>query len=182
MTPLNEDDHADDDRQLRALFDRMCAAWTAGDAAEYGACFTEDCDYVSFDGYRAQGRAAVIDSHDKLFSGVLYGSALIGDVEAVRHLNDDVAIVHATGSVKVAWRKRLPRRRRTRNTITAVRTAEGWQAAAIHNGRIRPVGIPEPDSVPAKISRGLVHATTALGTGRGGGRTVKNPGSHEDLA
>ncbi len=170
MTHPNENDRADDDQQLRALFDRMCAAWTAGNAADYGACFTPDCDYVSFDGYRAQGRAAVIDSHDKLFAGVLYGSALVGHVEAIRHLNDDVAMVHATGSVKVAWRKRLPGRRLTRNTITAVRTANGWQATAIHNGRIRPVGIPEPDSVPAKISRGLVHATTALGSSRGSRR------------
>jgi uncharacterized protein (TIGR02246 family) len=58
MTHPGKHPSPDDDLQLTALFDRMCAAWTAGDAAAYAACFTEDCDYVSFDGNRAQGRAA----------------------------------------------------------------------------------------------------------------------------
>ncbi len=34
------------------LFNRMCAAWTAGSAEDYGAGFTPDCDYISF-GYLA---------------------------------------------------------------------------------------------------------------------------------
>jgi uncharacterized protein (TIGR02246 family) len=155
-----------DDDQITALFERMCAAWTAGDAQAYGACFTEDCDYVSFDGSRARGRADVVSSHAKLFAGVLHGSALVGEVESVRHLDPDVALVHGTGSVRVAWRRTTPRRRLTRNTITAVRTAQGWRFAAIHNGRIRPVGVPEPDSAPARVARGLVRAAGALGVGR----------------
>jgi uncharacterized protein (TIGR02246 family) len=156
-----------DDDQLTDLFERMCAAWTAGDAAAYAECFTEDCDYVSFDGHREHGRAAVFASHDKLFAGVLYRSSLVGDVESVRHLDDRVALLHATGSVRVAWRRSMPRRRLTRNTITAVRTPDGWRFAAIHNGRIRPVGVPEPDSVVARMARGLVRTTGALGVGRG---------------
>lgn len=166
MTDTAIPDTTVDDRELTALFERMCATWTAGDAHAYGACFTEDCDYVGYDGYRERGRAAVIDSHDRLFRGVLYGSALVGRIESIRHLDDRVALVHGTGSVKVAWRRKLPRRRLTRNTITAVRTADGWRAAAIQNGRIRPVGIPAPDSTLAKAARGLVRASRALGLAR----------------
>ncbi len=117
-----------DDDLITALFERLCASWTAGDARAYGQCFTEDCDYVSFDGYRARGRADVVSSHAKLFAGVLYGSALVGEVESIRHLDADVALVHSTGSVLVAWRSTLPRRRLTRNTITAVRTPDGWRS------------------------------------------------------
>ena len=47
-----------DDQQLRALFQRLCQAWTDGDAEAYGACFTADCDYVSFDGTRRTGAMA----------------------------------------------------------------------------------------------------------------------------
>jgi uncharacterized protein (TIGR02246 family) len=166
MTDTTTTDRTADDRELRALFDRMCAAWTAGDAEDYAGCFTEDCDYVSFDGSRAHGREAVAESHDKLFAGVLYGSALVGAVDDIRHLDADVAVVHSTGSVRVAWRREPPRRRRTRNTITAVRTPAGWRAAAIHNGRIRPVGVPEPDGVLGRVARGLVRTTGALGIGR----------------
>lgn len=155
-----------DDQQLRDLFNRMCLAWTNGDARAYGACFTADCDYVSYDGYWERGRDPMVRSHDKLFRGVLSGTALVGEVESIRYLGDDVALVHATGSVLVAWRTRLPKRRRTRNTIVAVRTPDGWCFTAIHNGRIPPVGVPEPDSLPAKVARGLVRATGALGIGR----------------
>lgn len=155
----------DDDGALRALFDRMCAAWTAGRATDYGACFTEDCDYVSFDGYRAHGRAAVVDAHHRLFTGVLYRSALTGSVERLYRLGPDVAMIHATGSVRVAWRRKPPRRRLTRSTITAVRTPDGWRAAVIHNARIRPATIPPPDSAVARIVRGLVRTTGALGLG-----------------
>ena len=77
--------------------------------------------------------------------------------------------MHATGSVLVAWRKRLPKRRLTRNTIVAVRGPEGWRCAAIHNGRVRPVGVPAPDSFPARTARVLVRASRALHLGCAGG-------------
>lgn len=157
-----------DDEELTSLFNQMCRAWTEGDAQAYGACFTPDCDYVSYDGTRTQGRAAVVESHDKLFKGVLEGSALVGEIESVRHLTQDVALVHGTGSVLVAWRTRLPRRRLTRNTIVAVRGQEGWRFAAIHNGRVRPVRIPEPDSFPSRMAHTLVGASGRLGIGRRG--------------
>ena len=156
----------ENDAQLRELFARMCRAWTDGDADAYGACFTADVDYVSFDGYHEHGRDAMVAAHDKLFRGVLFGSALVGEVESIRYIGDDVALVHGTGSVKVAWRSQLPKRRLTRNTMVAVHGAEGWLCTAIHNGRIRPVGVPEVDSVPSRVARLLVRATRALGMGR----------------
>lgn len=58
-----------------------------------------------------------------------------------------------------------PSRRLTRNTIVAVRTEEGWRFTAIHNGRVRPMNIPEPNSLPARAARTLVQASRALGLG-----------------
>ncbi|HKX14918.1 MAG TPA: SgcJ/EcaC family oxidoreductase [Propionibacteriaceae bacterium] len=145
-----------DDQELKTLFQRLCQAWTDGNAAAYGACFTADCDYVSFDGTRARGREQVVEPHDKLFRGVLFGTALVGDVESIRYIADDVALLHGNGSVLVAWRSQLPKRRLTLNTMVAVRGPEGWRFTAIHNGRVRPVRIPEPDSMPARLARGLV--------------------------
>jgi hypothetical protein len=96
---------------------------------------------------------------------VAYGRRFTPDVESIRHLGDGVAVMHATGSVLVAWRRRLPKRRLTRNTIVVVRGPEGWRCAAIHNGRVRPVGVPGPDSVPARVARSLVRASRALHLG-----------------
>ena len=93
------------DAELVHLFERMCAAWSSGDADGYGACFTEDSDYVSYDGTHARGRRDMVANHDRLFRGVLTGSALVGEVESVRHLREDVAVMHATGSVQMPWRR-----------------------------------------------------------------------------
>ena len=153
------------DSELSDLFVRMCAAWTAGDADAYGACFTEDSDYVSYDGTHAQGRSAMVDNHDRLFKGVLTGSALVGHVESIRYLRPDVAVLHATGSVRMPWRSELPKRRLSRQTIVAVNTPDGWRVAALHNGRVRPVTIPSPDSMPSRASQFMTRAARALHIG-----------------
>lgn len=167
-----------DDAQLHALFKRTCQAWTDGDATAYGACFTPDSDYVSFDGTRASGRQPVIDAHDRLFRGVLTGSSLIGEIESIRYLADDIALVHATGSVLVAWRSTLPKRRLPRQTLVATRTTEGWRFAALHNTRVRPLQIPVVDSLPARAARKMVRIAAAFGlggAGRGGRSGAMRP-------
>ncbi|MET3922858.1 SgcJ/EcaC family oxidoreductase [Arthrobacter sp. UYEF20] len=154
------------DVEVSDLFNRMCAAWTAGDAKAYGACFTEDSDYVSYDSSHAKGRAAMVESHDQLFKGVLTGSALVGSVESIRYLRPDVALMHATGSVLMSWRSTLPKRRLSRQTIVAVRSEEGWKVAAMHNGRVRTVKVPSPDSMPSRASRTMTRAAKMLHLGK----------------
>jgi uncharacterized protein (TIGR02246 family) len=155
-----------DDREIEDLFGRLMQAWTDNDAIAYGACFTEDCDYVSYDGTRAIGRLDMQNAHDRLFRGVLAGSALVGDVESIRHVAPAVAIVHGTASVLMPWRSTLPKRRLSRQTLVAVRTASGWRFTALHNGRVRPVQIPAPQSLPSRMAQTMGRAARRLGVGR----------------
>ncbi|MEU6022092.1 SgcJ/EcaC family oxidoreductase [Micromonospora sp. NPDC047134] len=155
-----------DDRRIRELFDRLMQAWTDNDAAAYGACFTDDSDYVSYDGTRAVGRRDMQEAHDRLFRGVLAGSALVGEIESIRYVTDGVAIVHGTASVLMPWRSRLPKRRLSRQTLVAVRTDQGWRFTALHNGRVRPVQIPAPDSLPSRLAQAMGHTARRLGMGR----------------
>ena len=57
------------DAEPIGLFERMCACWTAGDADGHGAGFTEECDYVSYDGTHARGRRDVVASTTAWFGG-----------------------------------------------------------------------------------------------------------------
>jgi uncharacterized protein (TIGR02246 family) len=161
-----------DDTQIEALFDSLKQAWTDNDAAAYGACFTADSDYVSYDGTWAVGRAAMQDAHDRLFRGVLAGSALVGELESIRHVSPGVAIVHGTGSVLMPWRAKLPKRRLSRQTLVAVRTDDGWRFAALHNSRVRPVSIPAPESMPSRMSRLMGRLGRRLGIGRPTGARI----------
>lgn len=165
--------NAADDQEIRRLYDRLLDAWTRGDALAYGDTFTPDVDYVPFDGSRSVGRQAVVDNHDRLFRGVLSGSALVGEVETIRYVHPDVAVVHTFGSVLMPWRSTLPDRRLSRQTLVAVRTSEGWRFTAFQNARVRPMRIPGPASLPARASRALTRLARSIGVGRHGGDTAQ---------
>lgn len=154
------------DEQIRDLFAQFMQAWTDNDADAFGALFTEDSDYVSYDGTRAVGRPEHQHNHDLLFRGVLAGSALVGELESIRHITSGVAIVYGTASVLMPWRTELPKRRLSRQTIVVVNTEHGWRISAIHNGRVRPVTVPAPDSMPSRMSRAMSRAARCLGLGR----------------
>lgn len=173
MSQIQTQNTPADDRQIRLLYDELLDAWTRGDARAYGETFTSDVDYVPFDGNRLVGRQAVVDSHDRLFRGVLYGSALVGEVETVRHVHRDIAVVHAFGSVLMPWRSKLPKRRLSRQTLVAVRTSDGWRFTAFQNARVRPLQIPGPTSFPARASRALTRLARLVGAGRRGGDTAQ---------
>ncbi len=136
--PTDTDARAQDDREIRAIVDRMFDAWGRGDAAAYHADLTDDADYVAFDG-SWRSKADSIRSHENLFRTVLYGSRLTGQVESVRFVTPDVAVVHLTGSVVEGWRQRMRRRRLSRQTMVVVRRDGRWQVTAFHNTRVRPL-------------------------------------------
>ena len=71
--------NAQDEMAVRQLFQAQMAAWDAGDAEAYGALFTEDADYLAFDGVNQKGRAAIIAGHKPLFEKFLraHGSRAI---------------------------------------------------------------------------------------------------------
>jgi uncharacterized protein (TIGR02246 family) len=139
---------AQDEQEIREVIERTFAAWGRADAAAYVADFTEDSDYVAFDGVR-QSKVETERSHRALFAGPLYGTRLEGGVEAVRFVTPDVAVVHATGAVVFGWQRKPGRGRASRQTIIAVRRDGRWQLTAFQNTRIRPA--PNPDSAMAKL-------------------------------
>lgn len=133
------EERATDEQLIREVVARAARAWSNNDAAAYAAEFASDSDYVAFDGSLLRGREANRELHAHLFAGVLHGTRMEGEIESVRFLTDDVAVVHMTGSVVFAWQTRVPKNRLSRNTWVLARGGDGWQVAAFHNTRVRPV-------------------------------------------
>src|SRR5687768_15119229 len=75
---------------IRALFTELIAAWGRGDGQAYGALFTDEADYVAFDGSHTKGRHVIAESHQKLFETWLKGTRLTGQIESLRFLSPDV--------------------------------------------------------------------------------------------
>ncbi|WP_194829964.1 SgcJ/EcaC family oxidoreductase [Nocardia sp. XZ_19_231] len=163
---MNQTQHTTDDIAIDEVFQQLQRTWTANDAQAFGALFAEDSDYVSYDGTRAVGREQHQHNHDQLFRGVLAGSALTGELESIRYITPDVAILFGTASVLMPWRSRLPKRRLSRQTVVLLRTENGWKITAIHNARVRPVTVPKPNSFPSKMSQLMARIARTLGLGR----------------
>lgn len=125
-----------DQAALRTLFQRLLDAWGRGDGPAYGALFTDDADYVGFDGSHTVGREAIAESHQRLFDTWLKGTRLSGRIEAVRFLDPDVALVHATGGTIFAGEAAPRPSRDSIQTLLAVRRDGEWRFTAFHNTRI----------------------------------------------
>lgn len=131
-----QSDSAADEAAIRALVDRLLDAWGRGDGRTYGSLFTDDADYVAFDGSRRIGRTAIADEHQQLFDTWLKGTRLVGQVEGVRFLGADVALIHATGGTIFPGQKDTRGRRPSIQTLVAVKREDGWIFTAFHNTRI----------------------------------------------
>jgi len=136
----NATDHAADEEAIRELFQRLLDDWGRGDGDAYGYRFTEDADYVAFDGSRTRGRRAIAASHQQLFDRYLKGTRLTGDIESVKFLGHDVALVHATGNTVMSGKTKPSPERDSIQTLVAVREGDEWCFAAFHNTRVRPIG------------------------------------------
>ncbi|WP_405363472.1 hypothetical protein OG535_39335 [Kitasatospora sp. NBC_00085] len=66
------------------------------------------------------------------------------------------------------WRSCLPERRLSRQSVVVVHTDQGWRITAIHNGRVRPITVPDPDALPSRISRLMTRTARRLGIGHHG--------------
>ena len=131
---LESTDRAAEASGIAGISAAMARAWNAGDADAYAALFTEDCDYIAFDGTHLKGRQANARQHHALFDSVLNGSRLVFEgAPTVRFLGADVALMHAMGSVLMPWQDDITAKRRSNQTYVVVKQDGGWLVTAFHN-------------------------------------------------
>jgi uncharacterized protein (TIGR02246 family) len=135
-SPDGTDREATDEAVIRGLFHELLAAWGRGDATGYGALFTEDADYVAFDGSHTKGRRQIAASHQELFDRWLRGTRLTGHIESLRFLSPQVALVHAIGGTVFPGELKPRPSRDSIQTLIAIKHDDSWRFAAFHNTRI----------------------------------------------
>ena len=129
-----------DEAKIRVLFEDLLGDWGRGDGEAYGSRFTEDADYVAFDGTRTRGRREISASHQQLFDKFLQGTRLTGRILSIKFPHQDVALVHATGGTIMRGKTEPSPERASIQTLVAVREGDEWRFAAFHNTRVRPIG------------------------------------------
>jgi uncharacterized protein (TIGR02246 family) len=129
-----------DEAKILALFEDLLEDWGRGDGEAYGSRFTDDADYVAFDGTRTRGRVEIAASHQELFDKWLKGTRLTGRILSIKFPSPDVALVHATGGTVMRGKTKTSPERDSIQTLVAVREGTEWRFAAFHNSRVRPIG------------------------------------------
>jgi uncharacterized protein (TIGR02246 family) len=135
---------AQDAEAIHALVQRQADAWNRGDARAFAAPFGEHAVFTNIRGDTLHGRAAYDRRHDDIFRGFFRGSRIRMQVDEVRLLRPDVALVligtevdspnglppgvaaHADGLL------------RTRLLDVLVRDGDAWRIAASHNVDVKP--------------------------------------------
>jgi uncharacterized protein (TIGR02246 family) len=80
--------------------------------------------------------------HQQLFDKWMKGARLVGQVEAVRFLSSDVALLHAVGGTVMRGKTEPSPERDSIQTLVATRQGGEWRLAAFQNTRVRVMSNP----------------------------------------
>ncbi len=135
--PLRTVTSAESDDPIQSRLRALEAAWNAADADAFAANFTEDCDFVTVDGIRLRGRAAVADSLRN--SAEAHHEKMWIESSEVRLLDPTTLLVHTTGATASRYRNEPLKSPRSIQTFVAVRRDGNWLFTAFQNTRIAQV-------------------------------------------
>jgi uncharacterized protein (TIGR02246 family) len=131
---------SDDEAAVRALYTRSMDGWNTGSGEAFAAPFAEDGHLVAFDGTHFKGRDEIVAFHQPLFETWLKGTRLVAEVESVRFLSPDVALMHVLGGTVMRGKSRPAPERDSIQTLVAIKRDGEWRLAAFQNTRVRPMG------------------------------------------
>ena len=76
----------DDEAAIRTLYQQMIGGWNKGSGQAFAATYTDDSDFIGFDGTYMKGRQQIASFHQMLFDKFLKGSRLIGQEQAIQKI------------------------------------------------------------------------------------------------
>jgi uncharacterized protein (TIGR02246 family) len=136
---MEPDQHDADTSAVQDLFRAVLEGWNTGSGERFAAPFTDPCDFIAFDGTHLTSREQIATVHQELFDKWLRGTRLTGDPQ-VRFLTPDVALIVARGDTIMRGKSKPAAERASIQTLTAVRTADGWRFVSFQNTRVRLIG------------------------------------------
>ena len=127
-----------DEQALRGPVTHLEERWNAGDGEGWASVFADDAGLVPVDGQYALGREAAARAHVRLFDTVYRGSHNVGQVDRVRLLRPDVAIVTVNWRLTYTPPGAASQEARARNTLVCVKDQGRWRIAEYQNTSILP--------------------------------------------
>jgi len=133
----NTNDRSADEKALHDLFQKIKDGWNQGDGQAYAASFTEDADYIVWNGIYLKGRQAIAAAHQRLFETRFQGSRLEGFIKHIRFLSDDIALVHLHGRPQIPGQEVSAPEQYSIQSLVCIRQADGWRFTSFQNTLIQ---------------------------------------------
>jgi uncharacterized protein (TIGR02246 family) len=156
----------DDEDAIRAIHQRIIDAWNAGDGAAFAAQFTDDADFVAWEGTHLNGRREIASFTQRILDTVVTGSRLEGEVMFVRLLSPALAVMHSV--VRMAFRGQTATSpSRDSMELTVVTKRDGaWRGQGLLNARRLTMDrqrlLDDLDSLPAEAQREVSDLVASL--------------------
>jgi uncharacterized protein (TIGR02246 family) len=132
-------DQANEERAIRELNAAVEAAWNKHDAPVMDQAFVEDCDLVNVFGEWISGHDKLVKIHTALFAGPLRDSYQRMNVEKVRFVRPDVAVVHVRHHNTDRDGKVLAGDEGAMGTVVFAKERGKWWIIAGQNTIVRPL-------------------------------------------
>jgi uncharacterized protein (TIGR02246 family) len=155
-----------DEAAIRAIHQQMIDAWNVGDGAAFAAPFTDDADFIAWEGTHLKGRQEIASFTQRVFDAVVTGSRLEGEVTFVRLLSPALALMHSV--VRMAFRGQTATSpSRDSMELTVVTKRDGaWRCEGLLNARRLTMDrqrlLDDLDSLPAEAQREVSDLVASL--------------------
>jgi uncharacterized protein (TIGR02246 family) len=130
---------ASEERAIRELNAAVEAAWNKHDAPAMDQAFVEDCDLVNVFGEWISGHDKLVKTHTALFAGPLRESYQRMNVEKLRFVRPDVAVIHVRHHNSDRDGKVLPGDEGAMGTVVLAKERGKWWIIAAQNTIVRPL-------------------------------------------
>lgn len=121
-----------DEVAVRGVLDAVYAAWADNDADAFVAPYMPSATAVH-SGTVMEGRDAIRVTMATVFDGPLKGSKGIHDVQKIRFIGADTAVVLSTGAILFAGQAEPSPESRTLDGWVLCKHDGGWRVEAFHN-------------------------------------------------
>jgi uncharacterized protein (TIGR02246 family) len=122
---------------LRAVPQRVVAAWARNDAVAFAAVWAPDGVLVVGEGTRLMGRAAITAYMRRGYAGPMKGTRVTATAFRARCLAPTVGVVHTLGGILMPGERAVPAERRGIQTWVITKHGGRWLVSAYQNTRIR---------------------------------------------
>jgi uncharacterized protein (TIGR02246 family) len=121
-----------DESAVRAVLDGVYAAWVANDADAFVAGYAEDATAV-LPGTYLPDKDAIRANMRQAFAGPLKGSSAVHEVQSIRFVGAQTAVVLSKGAVLLAGQTEPAAQSRALETWILSRQDGTWHVKAFHN-------------------------------------------------